>query len=164
MRKRHLLFAFLVLMIGSLFMVQNVSAATNISFSGSAAPFGGTYQKFFAENNLNGNIIRYVKVVVTATDGNKLKVGFLHTEDWLSTATQVATTGTLAASNNTHTIYFVPNNMACPSGGTCVKVPSNYSTDGNGNDLTYDFMSGVRFTNESWFYGTLYLSGTITLY
>lgn len=164
MKLKHTLFAFLLLLVGSFFFIPRVDASTSISFSGSAAPFGGYYQKFFAEDTLNGDLISYVKVVVTATSGNKLKVGFLHTEDWLSTATQVATTGTLAASNNTHIIYFVPYNMTCPTSGTCVKVPSEYSSNGKGNNLSYDFMSGIRFTNESWFYGTLYLSGTITIY
>lgn len=164
MKKRHSLFTLLFIFVSSLLLVQNLEASTNISFNGKAGAFDEFYQKFFAEDSSNGNIVRYVKVVVNATDGNKLKVGFLYTDDWVSTAKVVATTETLPAKNNTHTIYFMPSNKSCPSTGICVKVPSKYSSDGNGNDLTFDFMTGIRFTNESWFYGTLYLNGTITLY
>lgn len=164
MKIRHTLLMLLFLTIASLLLTTKVNAATNISFNGQANAFGGYYQKFFSENTLNGNIVKYVKVVVNATDGNKLKVSFLYTNDWISTAKEVASTDTLSAKNNTYTIYFMPSNRSCPNEGICLKIPSTYSTDGNGNDLTYDFMTGVRFTNESWFYGTLYLNGTITLY
>lgn len=164
MKNKNLVIVVLLLVVCSFCCIQNVNAATSFSFNGTAGAFGGKYEKFFSEEQLSSNVLNYVKVVVHASSGNKLKVGFLHTEDWLSNAKQVASTGTLQASNNTHTIYFVPQNRSCPSGGTCIKVSSQYSTDGSGNDLTYGFMSGIRFTNESWFYGDLYVNGTITMY
>lgn len=159
------LFAVVALIMGCFMFSQNVSAEAQISFNGSAAPFGGYYQKFFNEEmeGLNGRPVYYAKVDVTAKDGNKLKVSYLHTTTYISAAKEVASTDTLKASDNTYTIYFIPVNMSCP-GSICVTVPAQYSTDGKGNNMGYDFMTGVRFTNESWFYGTLHVSGRITLY
>ncbi len=169
MKKSHILFAFLVVFVGSFVLVPHISAATEpreVPLNGEAAPFGGFYQVFFGESGLQGDRIDYVKVDVTAKGGNKMKVSLLYTENWVSTASEVASTDTLKAQDDDYIIYFVPKNMSCPtsSNSVCVKVPAKYSSDGNGNDLTYDVFTGLRFTNESWFYGALNISGTAYLY
>ena len=164
MKKRNILLSIVVAVFGFIFLSLDVNAASyTYDFSGSAAAFGGNYNKFFAEDSLSYNELKYVKITFHANDGNKLKVSLLHTEDWLSTATVVASTDTLAAKDNNYTIYAIPENMTCPSDANyCLKMPASYS--GSSNYIGYDFMTGIRFTNESWFFGTLYISGSYTLY
>lgn len=166
MENKKLMFAIVIAVVCCFCLTPKVSAASSTySFSGEAGAFGGKYDKFVAENSQTSNYIKYIKLQVYAHDGNKLKIGFLHTEDWVSTAQEVVSTGTLKATGNNYTVYFIPSSMSCPdSNAICLTVPNQYSTSGNGNNIGYDFMAGFRFTNESWFFGTLYIQGSYTLY
>lgn len=147
-------------------MATGVNAAsTTYSFSGTAPAFNGKYQKFIAEDSQTSRDIEYIKLNIHASGGNKLKVSLLHTENWLSTAEVVASSGTLKASNNDYVIYAIPTSKSCPSDADlCLTMPSKYSTDLNGSNVGYDFMTGFRFENESWFYGSLNISGSYTMY
>ena len=136
------------------------------SFTGAAAPFGGRYEFGFynAFENLAPNI-KYVKVVVHATDGNKLKISLLDMNKSEPTGLILGETGTLEASNNFYLFYIIPENMDCPvAADFCFTV----SKENNGNN-TGDFIGpttsrGLRFTNESWFYGTLNIKGAYQLF
>ena len=147
-------------------MVTGVNAASaTYSFSGTARAFNGQFDKLVADDSQSSIIVEYIKINVHASSGNKLKVILLHSEDWFSTATEVASSGTLKASNNDYVIYAIPVSKSCPSDADlCLTMPAKYSADFNGNNTGYDFMTGFRFVNESWFYGDLNISGSYTLY
>ena len=147
-------------------MVTGVNAASaTYSFSGTAKAVNGKYEKFIAEDSQTYRDVEYIKLNLHASGGNKLKVSLLHTENWLSTAEAVASSGTLKASNNDYVIYAIPTSKSCPSDAdSCLTMPSKYSTDSNGSNIGYDFMTGFRFVNESWFYGALDISGSYTIY
>ena len=166
MKKNKILLTLAIAVFGFLFLMQGASAASKTyQINGSVPAFGGKYEKWIYEDSVTENSIKYIKINIYAHDGNKLKVGFLHTEDYPSHAKLLDETGTLQAKSNNYAIYLIAANGSCPSNAdACLRAPKSVSTDGRGDDISYDFMTGIRFTNESWFYGNLYIEGSYTLY
>lgn len=167
--KRRTFCAF-ILFICSFFLLTSSAFAGSTStrdFSGSAGAFGGKYNRFFAEADLTSKPLLYARLDINVNDGNKVNFYLLQTNDWLSTAKTVASSGTIETTKSKEhfIIYLMPENMSCPSDADyCLRMPKQYSTNGLGNDIGYEFMTGFRVVNESWFYGTLNISGSYTLY
>lgn len=158
-------FVFTILLSFFIVIISANASSKSFSFSGSAAAFSGKYNLIFAGYATSSSPVKYAKIDFNAYSGNKLTVSYIWTDDWTSEASVVVSTDTLKASDNDYVIYAISENMSCPSDADyCLTVPKKYSTDGKGNDIGYDFTTGFRFVNDSWFYGTLYISGTATLY
>jgi len=167
--KSKTLYAFL-LFVCSFFVLTSSAFAASTStryFNGSAGAFGGKYNRFFAEEDLTYKTLLYARLDLNVTDGNKVNFYLLQTNDWLSTAQTVSSSGTIETTKTKEhfIIYLASENMTCPSDADyCLRMPKQYSTNGSGNDIGYEFMTGFRIVNESWFYGSLNISGSYTLY
>ncbi len=172
MKRKNILFLYVALIISCLFTTEIVYAADFVTDEAEVE----TYDFYIGAGlhddlrvSLNTEPLKKAILVFQAHDGNKLRLGYIWSENWLSDVVEPVSTGTIKASDNSYIYAFIPENSSCEAeiGGVnaiCIKVPSKYSSNGSGNDIGETPFVGFRFTNESWFYGDVHVWGSLHMF
>lgn len=166
MKKRNLLVVAIAAL--SCLFISNVNAATLKSKTytiNEGVSANSNYTRWIVNDEDLEITAQYIKLSMNLSQSNKGRIDLYHTNSYfnLVDAVRVATTGTISASDNTYTIYYIPENMSCPdSNATCYTIPSSITY--SKSDLGLAFQYGFNFVNESWFYGHMGINGTYTIY